>query len=220
MHTIDTTLADVEREWKAYGVSRRDRATLAADLRSDLHSAADNGADPDTLIGTDVRRFARHLADEAGVSRNRSEYSRVVSTSLIGSTLGLITGFALLLLLHPAMVALVDLPRGKTLDKTWMWAGILLFYTVLVAAVTAGAVLTTRLRLSDLPHARRTTQAMTVTMPLAGALTLPALLGLPQLLGDDANVLLIVAEVTLGIGATIGAVVIARDWASRTPTAP
>jgi hypothetical protein len=101
-----------------------------------------------------------------------------------------------------------------------MWAGILLFYTVLVAAITAGAVLTTRLRLSDMPHARRTTQAMTVTMPLVGALTLPALLGLPQLLADDANVLLIAAEVTLGIGATIGAVVIARHRATRTPTAP
>jgi hypothetical protein len=101
-----------------------------------------------------------------------------------------------------------------------MWAGILLFYTVLVAAITAGAVLAARLRLPDLPHARRTTRAMAVTMPLAGALILPALLGLPQLLGPDANALLIAVEVTLGIGAVIGAVILARHWVTRTPTAP
>lgn len=215
VHTVDTALTNVEREWQAYGVSRLDRAVLAADLRVDLQSAADSGADPDDLIGADVRGFARRLADEAGVHRGQAEYGRVVGTSMIGSVLGLVAGFGLFLVLSPAMVALVDLPRGETFDRIWMWAGILLFYAGLVTGVTVGAMLAARLRLRDLPCIRRTTRAMAVTMPLAGTLVLPVLLGVPQLLGQGADILLVSFEVAIIVGVAVGAVVFARRWATR-----
>jgi hypothetical protein len=219
VHTIDTALTNVEREWQAYGVSRRDRAALAADLRVDLQSAADSGARPEELIGADVRGFARRLADEAGVHRSQAEYGRVVGTSIIGSGLGLVVGFALVWFLHPVMVALVDLPRGEKFDRIWMWAGILLFYAGVVAGVTVGAVLAARLRLGDLPHIGRTTRAMALTMPLAGTLLLPVFMGVPELLGQGLDALFVTVEVALILGVTVGAIVLARRWATRAPAA-
>jgi hypothetical protein len=44
--SIDQAIDTIDREWRTHGLNRRDRTTLAADLRVDLQSAVDEGACP------------------------------------------------------------------------------------------------------------------------------------------------------------------------------
>ena len=148
MHTIDTALTNVEREWQAYGVSSRDRAALAADLRGDLQSAADSGAGPEELIGADVRGFARRLADEAGVHRSQAEYGRVVATSLAGSVLGLAVHFTLMAVMVTIYMIVAN-RRPSLQAKPLQWGVIygLITYVAMNLIVVP-------LRFGNLPSAR------------------------------------------------------------------
>jgi hypothetical protein len=50
---VDDLLAAADRQWRALDVHRRDRVTLAADLRAELEAADAEGLDPAELLGAD-----------------------------------------------------------------------------------------------------------------------------------------------------------------------
>jgi hypothetical protein len=82
--SIDQAIDTVDREWRTYGLNRRDRTTLAADLRVDLQSAVDEGATPEELIGPDKAAFARQLAEAAALTPMPAAYGRFVGTGPVG----------------------------------------------------------------------------------------------------------------------------------------
>ncbi|MDG4786581.1 hypothetical protein O7626_11675 [Micromonospora sp. WMMD1102] len=167
MDTIDNVLAEADRAWRAYGIGRADRATLAADLRLDLEAAAADGGDPAQLVGGDVAGFARRLADEAGVRRVRHDYGRLLRTALAGAALGGVGGYVVLAALYPLFVRAVDIPRSIEIP---VYLAVAVYYGVPAAVVVTGAVTAVRLRLGDLPQIRRTAWLMGVLLPVAGIL--------------------------------------------------
>ncbi|MFF5228599.1 hypothetical protein [Dactylosporangium sp. NPDC000521] len=207
MGTIDDAIATADRAWRAHGVGRADRVNLAADLRADLAAAAEDG------IGPDVPGFARRLADEAGVRRAPREYLRFLRTSIIGALLGGAVGFVVLMVVHPLMVYLFDLPRSVKVPIA-LAAGV--FYGTVVALAVTGSVVAVRVGLRDLPYMGNTAKAMTVLIPVA-ALVTPLTMGFARLTGYSTNFLVVVAECALILAAHMGAVLLARRWALREP---
>ncbi|WP_052744752.1 hypothetical protein [Micromonospora sp. HK10] len=214
MNAIDQALSTMEREWRAYGVRRQDRATLAADLRLELQSAAADGVTPEQLLDADLRGFARRLADEAGVSCVPPEYGRVVRTALTGTVLGGCVGLIGYLLIFPLMVAAFDLPRSVRVP---ILLAVLVYYGSVAALAAGGAVVAVRTRLGDLPRIRRTASAMLVLLPLAGAAAIPLAMGFARAFGYTTDPLVVAAEVGIVVAAVVGAVLLARWWSVRDP---
>ncbi|MEV0424906.1 hypothetical protein [Micromonospora sp. NPDC050495] len=210
MNAIDEALSTMEREWRAYGVRREDRAALAADLTVELRSAAADGVTPDQLLGADLRGFARRLADEAGVSRVPPEYGRVVRTALAGTVLGACVGLVGYLLVYPLVVAAFDLPRSFRVP---ILLAVLVYYGTVAALAAGGASVAVRTRLGDLPRIRRTANAMLVLLPLAGAAVTPLTMGFARAFGYSTHPLMVAAEVGLVVAAVVGAILLAR-WRS------
>lgn len=215
MDTIDDVVATAEAEWRAYGVLAADRATLAADLRNELEAAATDGITPGHLLGDDVRGFARRLADESGVARAPREYRRVLRTALTGAVLGTALGFVVLAALYPAMVRMFDLPRGFRIP---VLLAVFLYYGTAAALAVAGAVVAVRTRLRDLPRAHATGRAMSVMLPLAGALITPVTIMFAWSTDYATTVPVVLAEMAMAIGGFAGATVLARRWALRDRT--
>ncbi|WP_433392405.1 hypothetical protein [Micromonospora sp. KLBMP9576] len=212
MDVIDEAVATAEREWRAYGVGRPDRAVLAADLRLELESAAADGVTPEQLLGTDLRGLARRLADEAAVSRVPPEYARVVQTALAGAALGACVGALVLVLGYPLLVAWLDVPRGFRMPLV---LAVLLYYGTAAAIAVGGAVVAVRTRLGDLPRIRHTANAMLVLLPLAGPVVTPIVMGLAGVFGYSTNPLVVAGEVALVVAAVAGATLLARKWSLR-----
>jgi hypothetical protein len=212
--TIDTVMATADREWQAYGVRRADRAALAADLRLDLESAAADGVGPAQLLGTDVRTFARRLADEAGVRVAPREHLSVLGTALVGAALGAALGVFLMLLAAPLALWLFDPPPGAGVP---VQVAVAIYYGVPAAFVVAGAVATVRVRLRDLPYVRGTANAMSVLWPVAGIVITPVTMGFAWTTGFSTSPAVVLAEVMLVAGALAGATVLARRWSLREP---
>lgn len=91
--TVDNLLAAADREWRALGIHRRDRVTLAADLRAELEAAAADGLDPAELLGADPAEFAVRIAEEAGVERTPPRYGQVLGVATAGAMLSLVVGY-------------------------------------------------------------------------------------------------------------------------------
>lgn len=214
MDTIDKALATADRAWRAYGVRRADRVALAADLRLDLVSAAADGVGPGQLLGADVAGFARRLADAAGVRRQPPELGRLLGTALVGAALGAAVGLAVLSLVYPFAVRLVDLPRDLNVP---VQVAVVVYYGIPAALVVAGAVAGVRIRLSDLPRIRETARAMALLLPLAGIAVTPVTMGLAWTTGYSTSAPAVGAETLLVGGALAGAVALARRWALREP---
>lgn len=212
MNAIDEALSTMEREWRAYGVRREDRAVLAADLRSELQSAAAEGVTPEQLLDADLRGFARRLADEAGMSRVRPAYGRVLRTALAGTLLGACVGVALYALVYPLMVAAFDLPRGLRVP---ILLAVLVYYGTAAAFAAGGAAVAVRTRLRDLPRIRRTGNALLVLLPLAGAVATPVTMGFAWVFGYTTDPLVVAVEVGLVAAAVVGAILLARWWSLR-----
>jgi hypothetical protein len=208
--TVDDAVASAESEWRAYGVSRQDRAVLAADLRLDLQSAVADGVSPEHILGVDVREFARRLADEAGVPRARPEYGRVVRTAMTGAVLGGCAGLIVLTLGHPLMVAWFDLPFRPPL-----WLAVVVYCGTITALAVSGAVIAVLTRLADLPRIRQTANGMILLLPAPGAFVTLITLWFAAEASHAVTPLLVVFEVALVVTAPVGAVLLARKWAVR-----
>jgi hypothetical protein len=81
--TVDNLLGAADRQWRDLGVNRRDRSSLAADLRAELEAADADGLAPAELLGADPARFARTLAEEAGVDLTPPRYGPVLATRAV-----------------------------------------------------------------------------------------------------------------------------------------
>ena len=217
MDTIDDTMAVAEQAWRAYGVRRADRATLAADLRLDLESAGADGVGPAQLLGADVAGFARRLADEAGVRRMPPEHLRVLGTALVGAALGAALGFAVMLLVFSSFVRFFDSPRW--LDVPVQLA-VAVYYGIPAVIVVVGAALTVRVRLRDLPCVRSTVKAMSLLLPVAGAVITPVTMAFAWWTGFSTSAPVVLFEVLMVLAALAGATVLARRWALREPAGP
>jgi hypothetical protein len=212
VETVDEAMATAESEWRSYGVRRADRVALGADLRLDLESAAADGVGPAQLLGTDVRGFARRLADEAGVRRMPPEYARVVLTALLGAVLGAAVGALLTLLAEPLFLRMLDPPRPVDVPVPVV---VTVYWAIPAAIVVAGAVATVRLRLRDLPRIHATARAMCVLLPIAGVMITPITMGFAWTTGYSTSSPVVVAEMALVAGSQAGATVLARRWSLR-----
>ena len=76
-----------DRTWRSLGVDSETRHELATELRDDLSAAAADGHGPESLIGTDVRRFAEEWARERGATRSRSRLGLVAAAAAVGCVL-------------------------------------------------------------------------------------------------------------------------------------
>lgn len=211
MDTIDDAMATADHAWRAYGVRRADRATLAADLRLDLQSAAADGIGPTQLLGADVRGFARRLADEADVRRVPPAYERVLGIALFGAALGAVVGFLLLTLANTVFVRLVSMPDSVAVPVQVV---VTVYYGIPAAIVIAGAVAAVRIHLRDDPHVRSTAKAMSLLLPIAGIVVTPITMGLAWL-ADYSTGPIVLVEVALVGAAFAGAVILARRWSLR-----
>ncbi|MDG4765946.1 hypothetical protein O7632_17835 [Solwaraspora sp. WMMD406] len=214
MDTIDDTIAAADSAWRAYGVTRADRATLAADLRLDLESAAVDGITPAQLLGADVAGFARRLADEAGVVRLPAEYGRVVRTALAGSVVGAVAGYLAMMVIYPVAVHLVDLPRTFAVP---LLLAIVVYYGIPAALLVAGAVIAVRTRLRHLPRVRTTANRMLILMPLAGVGVTPITIAFAWSTGYSLVPAIVAVEIGLVVAAVVGATALARRWAIDEP---
>ncbi|RAO63150.1 hypothetical protein [Micromonospora saelicesensis] len=212
MDTIDRLLGEADQAWRGYGVGSADRAALAADLRLDLRAAAADGGDPAQLIGGDVAGFARRLADEAGVHRERGNYGRILGTALIGAALGVVLGYGLLMAAYPAFVRMVDIPRSIDVP---VQLAVAVYYGIPAAVVVTGAVIAVRTRLRDLPRIRRTAQLMSVLMPVAGIVITPVTVAFAWATDYSAAPPVVVAEIAMVLAALAGATVLARRLSLR-----
>lgn len=215
MTTIDETIAIAQQEWREYGIGPQERVALAADLRADLESAAAEGITPDLLIGRDLRDFARRLADEAGAQRTPYAYRRVIRVALTGIVLGTVAGYLIITeVVHPLLVSLFNLPQP---NRVPLWLAAVVYLGAVTLFSVAGATLALRLRLHALPGIRRTTYAMMLLLPIAGALVTPVVLGFGWLMDYSFHPLVVSTEIGLVLAAAGGAVAIARRWSLRRP---
>ncbi|WP_422769971.1 hypothetical protein ACN28C_25025 [Plantactinospora sp. WMMC1484] len=203
----ETESAEAERAWRAYGIGRADRVALAADLRSDLRAAAADGGDPAQLLGGDVPGFARRLADEAGVRRVPRHYGPLLGTALTGAALGSVVGYAVLAVLSPVFVRLVDIPRSVEIPIQFAVAA---YYGVPAAVVVAGAVVAVRLRLRDVPRIRRTAWMMSLLLPVAGIVVTPVTMGYAWSTGYSTAPGVVLTEAAMVLAALAGATILSR----------
>ena len=212
VHAIDATLVAADREWRALGVHRRDRAALDADLRLELEAAAADGVSPDRLIGEDVPGFARRLAAEAGVRQVRPEYSRLLGVAFLGAVAGAVLGFLLMSGLYTVAVAWFDLPRDVRVPVL-LAAGV--YYGIPALVVVAGAIVAVRMRMRDVPGVRRTALAMAVLLPASSAVIVPATMGFARVTDYSLDPVAVLTEAAMVIGGLAGATVLARRWSMR-----
>ncbi|OZV75725.1 hypothetical protein CA850_28225 [Micromonospora echinospora] len=206
---VDNTLAAADRQWRALGIHRRDRATLTADLRSELEAAAADGLDPTELLGTDPAEFALRIAEEAGMERTPPRYGQVVGVASAGAVLALVVGYVVAIGLHHAFVAAFDLPREVRVP-VWLAAGV--FYGGVAAVVVGGAVLAVRVALRDAPRIRHTAARMAMLLPFAVAAGIAAAAAFGRSLGFPLTPLAIGTEAAIVLAAFLAATALARRW--------
>ncbi|MFC0007236.1 hypothetical protein [Micromonospora siamensis] len=206
---VDHLLAAADRQWRALGVHRRDRATLAAGLRTELEAAAVDGLDPAELLGADPAGFALRLAEEAGVERTPPRYGQVLGVASAGGVLALVVGYVAAVGLHEVFVAAFDLPRDVRVP-VWLAAGV--FYAGVAAVVVAGAALAVRVALRDAPRIRHTAARMTLLLPPAVAVAIVAAAAFGWALDFPLTPLVIGTEAAIVLAAFLAATALARRW--------
>lgn len=213
MDIIDDAIATAEREWRAYGIRREDRAALAADLRLELESAAADGVTPEQLFGTDLRSFARRLADESGMRHTDREDGRLVRTALAGAALG--TGIWVIALVfgYPLLFSWFDIPQ-QSARMPFLYPA-LLYFGPAAALVAVGAVIAVRIRLTDLPKIRHTANAMIVMLPITGVIITPIMVGFAAIFNYSNTTFVVAVEAALAAAAVASAALVARRWSIR-----
>lgn len=207
--SVDTLLVAAHRRWRVDGVARRDRATLAADLRAELEAAAADGLDPAELLGHDPDGFAHRIAEEAGVRRMPARYGQLLGVAFMGGALSLVVGYVVVLRVYRALSAAFDLPRDLRVP---LWVDAAVFYGAVVAVVVAGAVLAVRVALRDLPRIRATGTRMTLLLPPALAVAIAAASGFGWLFDYPLHPLAIGTEAAIVLAAFLTATGLARRW--------
>lgn len=206
---VDGILDAADREWRALGINRRDRVTLAADLRAELEAAAEDGLDPAELLGADPTEFYLRIAEVAGVERISPRYGQVLGVASTGSIHSLLAGYDVAIGLHQAFVAAFDLPRSVRVP-VWLAGGV--FYGGVAAVVVAGAVLAVRVVLRDAPRIRHTAVRMALLLPPALAAATAAAAAFGWALNFPLTPLAIGTEAAIVLAAFLAATALARRW--------
>ncbi|WP_433348752.1 hypothetical protein [Micromonospora sp. CA-111912] len=189
MQNVDDVIAVAEHEWRSMGIAQRDRTALANDLREELEAAVADGVTPEQLLGdSDIRAFARNIATEAGTSRLPYDTKRLLLTALAGATPGLAL----------AWVFLWWLPNAP-------------YVGAVVAFV--GALLTVKIRMSDIAAIGRTVWTMALLLPIAGILITPVTMSFAWATGYSTALPVVFFEVAIVAGALSAATLLARRWA-------
>lgn len=88
---IEHIVQEADRLWRGAGVSAKVRAEMAIELETHLRDAAVDGRDPTTVVGNDLKAFAREWAKEAsaagGGTAVRRIWRSIVPFAVIASTL-------------------------------------------------------------------------------------------------------------------------------------
>jgi len=206
---VDSLLAAADREWRDLGVNRHDRSSLAADLRAELEAADADGLAPAELLGADPARFARTLAEEAGVDLTPPRYGPVLGVASLGGILALIVGYVVVNALHAAFVAAFDLPRGFHVP---LWLAASVFYGGVVVIVVAGAVLAVRVALREVPRIRHTAARMALLLPPAFVVSIIAAAAVGWAQDFPLTPIAIGTESLIVLAAFLGATTLARRW--------
>ncbi|GAB3955120.1 hypothetical protein [Micromonospora vulcania] len=189
MQDLDDVIAIAEHEWRSTGIAERDRMALANDLRAELEAAAADGVTPTQLLGdSDIRAFARNVAIEAGTRRLPYDIKRLLLTTLAGAAPGL--AFAWLFL--------------------W-WLPNAPYIGAIIAFV--GALLTVKIRMSDVAVIGRTVWAMALLLPVAGILITPVTMSFAWVTGYSTAMPIVFLEAAIVAGALSAATILARRWA-------
>jgi hypothetical protein len=205
---VDGLLATADREWRTLGVHRRDRVTLAADLRAELDAASADGLAPAELLGADPAGFARRLAEEAGVARTPPRYGAILGAATAGAAIGLVVGIVAALGLHWAFVMAFDLPWKSV--PIWLAAGV--YYGGVALVVVVCAALTVRVAPRDVPRLRHTAARMLLLLPPALAAGIGAAMAFGWAFDYPLNPLAVGTEAAIVLGAFLGATALARRW--------
>ncbi|WP_018253819.1 hypothetical protein [Salinispora mooreana] len=211
---VDGLLATADREWRTLGINRRDRVTLAADLRGELEAAAADGFDPAELLGSDPTEFAHRIAEEAGVERTPPRYGQILGAATVGGVVSFILGWALVLGLHDVFTTAFDLSPDVHMPTL---LGPAVMYGSVVVAVVAGAILAVRVAQRDAPRIQHTVARMALLLPPALAVSTAAAAVVGWALGYAFNPLAIGVEVAIVLAGFLAATALARYW---TVTAP
>lgn len=193
---ISEALATAEQQWRSMHIVERDRAALAAELRTELVGAAADGLTPRQLLGDDIPGFARNLAVSAGAERIPYDDRRLLRTAAAGAAPGLVLGGL-------AMFGGGVVPVSPGI--TWY----------LPPVILAGVLLTVRLRMADVPRISPTVAAMALLIPLAGVLVTPVIMGFAWLANYSTNLVVVAVEIATAAAAVGGATLLARRWALR-----
>jgi len=205
--SIDQTVRSAEREWRRRHVRPADLARLSRDLRDDLTAAAAEGVAASELLGTDVRGFARRLADEAGVERVPYEFDRLLLTALLGALPGVAFAYGLLYgYISGPVPAPSDQPDAAAVVGT---------YAVLASLVVLSSLLTVWFRLRHLPAMPATVLAMALLVPVAGVVVTPVTMAFAATVNYSDALPVLAVECGLVGAALAGAIVLSRRWALR-----
>ena len=207
--SVDRLLTTADREWRALGVSRKDRLSLGADLRAELEAAQADGLAPADLVGADQAGFARQLAETSGVERTPPRYGPILGVAGVGGVLALVVGYLLVNVVFDAFVAAFDLPRDRHVP-IWLAAGA--FYGGIAAVVIAGAILALRLVLRNAPRIRQTSTRMLVLLPPALVIAVAAAVAVGLALDFPLTPFAIGTEALIVLAAFLGATALARLW--------
>ncbi|WP_019871062.1 hypothetical protein [Salinispora oceanensis] len=216
---VDGLLATADREWRTLGINRRDRVTLAADLRGELEAAAADGFDPAELLGSDPAGFAHRIAEEAGVERTPPRYGQILGAATVGGVVSFILGWALVLGLHEVFTTAFDLsPEAR--ERMPVWLGPAALYGLVVAAVVAGAIRAVRVAQRDVPRVQHTAARMALLLPPALVVSSAAASAVGWVLGYSFNPLVIGVEVAIVLAGFLAATTLARYWTVTAPGNP
>lgn len=199
MLSINDVVTGAERQWRTMAITRRDRETMAQDLRHELEAAAADGATMQDLVSGDIPAFARDIATAAGATRVPHDTKAVLLAALIGACPWLIAAYILVWWL-PTRGG-IDSPGWPPSSDVFL----IIEYTALALIVIVGALAGVWSRRKRLTAIGRTVAAMALLLPLAGLCTL---LVLATVASQDLFSAVVVGAALSGI-----AIAAARRWA-------
>ena len=172
-------IARCRRVWRRLGVPTAVAREMAAELESDLEAARGAGEPASTVVGSDLRSFARDWAVERGVVRPRLRLGLTAAAAVLGAIPG--AGFALFVAYGLSNDTMAEILQGyQSFDgaaslelPAWLLLGLYVLGAAFAYAGAVGAV-AAALLLADDHVARRTIRALAVGLPAGTALAVGA----------------------------------------------
>jgi hypothetical protein len=207
---IQAMTADLDRQLRRMHLSPRDRRTIVDEIRADMQNAVAEGANPETLVGTDMKAFARETVTAGGVRPRPGHYPRVVAGGLLAAGAVVVAGYSLIVeVLQPAFTS------WFTLEGRYPTAGPVVVFAAIALTGLLGTLAGLKWLLTGRLAAAETLARAALLLPIGAAAGIAAVLvvaGDPGYQSTPATVTLQVLFVVTGV---VLALASARWWAVR-----